>query len=167
VSSFLSTDTLRSFQIAAFIRDAYFQTGGNAPTVSLAIRPPVVSSSTVEFESGGTQVRSKVASAGLFGSNAPANESKPSFTTVQWPGASMRTAISVTPSSGQPIVLERNGAWSLFRILEAAALTQSGETATATYLFGGQELNFQITTNSIRNPLNFAILREFRCPSGI
>ena len=167
VSSFLSPDTLRSFQIASLIRDAYFQTGGNAPTVSFAIRLPVVTGSTVEFETGGTVLRSKVASAGLLSSAAPANESSPSFTTVQWPGASMRTAISVTPSSGQPTVLERNGSWSLFRILEAAALTQRGETATATYLFGGQELKLQITTNSIRNPLNFAILREFRCPSGI
>jgi type VI secretion system protein ImpL len=73
----------------------------------------------------------------------------------------------MTPSSGQPTVLERSGSWSLFRIIEAAALTQQGETATATYLFGGQELPFHITTNSIRNPLNFALVREFRCPSGI
>ena len=64
-------------------------------------------------------------------------------------------------------MLERSGSWSLFRMIEAAALAQQGETATATYLFGGQELPFQITTNSIRNPLNFALMREFRCPSGI
>jgi len=166
VSSLLSPETLRSFQLAALIRDAYFQTGGNVPTVSLAIRPPVVSDSTVEFETGGTVVRSKGTSGGLF-NRTPPHETSPTFTTIQWPGASVRTAISVTASSGQPIVLERSGAWSLFRLLEAASLTQQGETAKATYLFGGQELQFQITTNSIRSPLDFASLREFRCPTGI
>ena len=167
VSALASPETLRSFQIAALIRDAYFQSGGNTPTVSIAIRPPVVKGATIEFESGGAVVRSKGTSGGLFSSPPPANEANPTFTTVQWPGAAMRSAVTMTPSSGQPTVLERSGSWSLFRIIEAASLTQQGETATATYVFGGQELPFQITTNSIRNPLNFALIREFRCPSGI
>ena len=166
VSSMLSPDTLRSFQIAAMIRDAFFQSGGNTPTVSIAIKPPVVSGATVEFESGGITVRSKGTSGGLF-SRTPPNEANPTFTSLLWPGASGRSVITLTPSSGQPTVLERNGAWSLFRLLEASSLSQQGETATATYLFGGQELQFHMTTNSIRNPLNFAILREFRCPSAI
>jgi type VI secretion system protein ImpL len=28
-------------------------------------------------------------------------------------------------------------------------------------------LNYQISTGSVRNPLNLVTLREFRCPSGI
>jgi type VI secretion system protein ImpL len=64
-------------------------------------------------------------------------------------------------------VLERNGPWSLFRMLEAGSLSLRGVTATANYIVGGRELRYQITTGSIRNPLNLAILREFRCPSGI
>ena len=37
----LSAETLKQFQNAAYIRDAFFQTGGSMPQVSLAIKPPV------------------------------------------------------------------------------------------------------------------------------
>src|SRR6195256_4347761 len=36
----LSPDTLKQFQNAAFIRDAFFQTGGSVPLISLALKPP-------------------------------------------------------------------------------------------------------------------------------
>ncbi len=57
--------------------------------------------------------------------------------------------------------------WSLFRMLEAGSLSAKGETASASFIVAGQELNYQISTGSIRNPLNLSTLREFRCPSGI
>ena len=38
----LSPDTLKQFQNAAYIRDAFFQTGGNVPMVSLSVQPPVI-----------------------------------------------------------------------------------------------------------------------------
>jgi type VI secretion system protein ImpL len=88
-------------------------------------------------------------------------------TTVQWPGPSARTAISVTNDTGPPAVLERIGPWSLFRMLEAGALSAKGETASASFIVAGQELNYQISTGSIRNPLNLSTLRDFHCPSGI
>jgi type VI secretion system protein ImpL len=63
-------------------------------------------------------------------------------------------------------VLDKTGPWSLFRVLEAGSLSVRAETATATFIVGGQELRYQITAGSIRNPLNLAVLREFRCPIG-
>jgi type VI secretion system protein ImpL len=63
-------------------------------------------------------------------------------------------------------VLDKTGPWSLFRILEAGSLTVRGEAATASFIVGGQELRYQISAASIRNPLNLAVLREFRCPTG-
>ena len=80
----------------------------------------------------------------------------------------MRTAISVTnDATSQPSVLERTGPWSLFRILEAGSMTVRAETASATFIVAGRELRYQITTGSIKNPLNLGALRDFRCPSGI
>jgi type VI secretion system protein ImpL len=52
-------------------------------------------------------------------------------------------------------------------VLEAGGLSVRGEKASASYIVGGRELHYQISTGSIRNPLNLAVLREFRCPSGI
>ena len=80
----------------------------------------------------------------------------------------MRTAISVAAdASSQPSVLERTGPWSLFRILEAGSMTVRAETASATFIVAGRELKYQITTGSIKNPLNLGALRDFRCPTGI
>ena len=169
----LSPDTLKQFQNAAYIRDAFFQTGGNVPQVSLAIKPPRAPAAGIDIktEIGGTVIASPTASgttALAFGSQSspPASGAVPP-TTVQWPGPSARTAISVTNDTGPPAVLERIGPWSLFRMLEAGALSAKGETASASFIVAGQELNYQISTGSIRNPLNLSTLRDFRCPSGI
>jgi type VI secretion system protein ImpL len=164
VGSTLSANTLRDFQRAAEIRDAFFQTGGNMPGVTLAIRPPALSGATAKFEAGGTVVAS--APAGIGAAPSPGSVSP---VPVQWPGPTPHTAISVTSDGlgGQPSILEKNSPWSLFRVLEAGGLSVRGENATANYIVGGRELNYQISTGSVRNPLNLAILREFRCPSGI
>jgi len=164
VSRSLSPDTLKQFQNAAFIRDAFFQTGGSQPVVSMSIKPPRAASTGIDIktEIGGTVIASPAAP-GLLSSAPPTSVPF----TVQWPGASPRTAISVSSPGAQPSVLERTGPWSLFRMLEAGSLSAKGETASASFIVAGQELGYQITTGSVRNPFNLAALREFRCPSGI
>lgn len=165
----LSPDTLKQFQNAAYIRDAFFQTGGSMPQVSLAIKPPRAAGPGVEIktEIGGTIIASPSAPAAATAFSAPSPPSSTATSTVQWPGPSARTAISVSSETGPPSVLERIGPWSLFRMLEAGSLTAKGETASASFIVAGNELNYQISTGSVRNPLNLATLREFRCPSGI
>lgn len=166
----LSADTLKQFQNAAFIRDAFFQTGGSQPVVSFSIKSPPAAGPGVEIktEIGGTVITSQgpSASASLFGSASPPPPSA-APSTVQWPGPSTRTAISVSNGAGPPSVLERTGPWSLFRMLEAGSLSVKGDSASASFIVAGQELNYQISTGSVRNPLNLVPLREFRCPSGI
>ena len=62
----LSPDTLKQFQNAAYIRDAFFQTGGSMPLVSLAIKPPRAAGPGVEIktEIGGTVIASPGAPGG-------------------------------------------------------------------------------------------------------
>ncbi|WP_018318170.1 type VI secretion system membrane subunit TssM [Bradyrhizobium sp. WSM2793] len=173
-----SPDTLKQFQNAAYVRDAFFQTGGGVPAVSFAIRPPGASGPgvTVKTEIGGTTITSPVtpgpptASSMFGGPQPPPPPPQPQSnapTTVLWPGPSPRTAISVSNDFGPPSVLERIGPWSLFRMLEAGSLVVKAETASATFIVAGRELNYQISTGSLRNPLNLSVLREFRCPTGI
>lgn len=142
------------------------------PTVSFAIKPPSSAGPGVDVktEIGGTIIASpgSPGSASAFGAPPPPPQPQSSGpTTVQWPGPSTRTAISVSNETGPPSVLERTGPWSLFRMLEAGSLTAKGDTASANFIVAGRELNYQISTGSVRNPLNLAILRDFRCPSGI
>jgi type VI secretion system protein ImpL len=179
VTRSLSPQTLHEFQRAAQIRDAYFQGGGNTPMVQLAIKPPGIGGgNSAKFEIGGTVVASvntepdPVQPPSPFGGRPQPprpREHAPSPVNVQWPAPSPRVAITVLNEryGQQPSVLERSGAWSLFRMLEAGSVKASGEKASASYIVGGQELTYQITTGSLRNPLNFQPLREFRCPGGI
>jgi type VI secretion system protein ImpL len=173
VGSTLSADTLKQFQRAAYIRDAFFQNGGNLPMVALSVLPAVITGAgaSARIELGGTAIVSPTAPApsSSFGtSSQPVQPVTVAPTNVQWPGPSMRAAISVTnDASSPPSVLERTGPWSLFRILEAGSMTARAETASATFIVAGRELKYQITTGSIRNPLNLSALRDFRCPSGI
>jgi type VI secretion system protein ImpL len=154
----LSPAALRQFQYAAQIRDAFFSTGGNMPGVALTVTPPVINTPgmNAKLEIDGTAVVSQQ------GSAAPV--------AVQWPGSAGvgRTAITVANGSGgEPSVLERNGAWSLFRMVDAASPTNRGDRVVANFVVGGLELKYQFTAGSIRNPLALEALREFRCPRGL
>ena len=160
----LSPDTLQSFQRAAEIRDAFFQTGGNLPIIQLTVKPAFTSDSSVTLEIGGTVITDGSASNGAAGNNQQHSQAP---VLVQWPGASLRAAISAAGTDGQPSVLERTGPWSLFRLLEAGAVSVHGETATAKFAVGGNVLRYDFTSAASRNPLNLAALRAFKCPSGI
>jgi type VI secretion system protein ImpL len=172
----LSPATLREFQRAAQIRDAFFPTGGNMPSINLAVTaPPAGSGTSVKLDINGTVVESKA------GSNAPV--------AVPWPGAGTnRTAITVGDAGPQPeaqprftfgapaslltpaiepSVLERQGAWSLFRMLDAASPTRQGDRIVATFIVGGMSLQYRFGAGSVQNPLSLPALREFRCPSAI
>ena len=152
----LSPATLRQFQRAQQIRDAFFPVG-NMPTINLSVTPPPLAGPgvTAKLEIHGTPVVSQQ------GLNPPVN--------ATWPGSSMRTALTLGTElpGAPPSVLERNGPWSLFKMLDVAATSGRAEKITAGFLVGGRELQYQITTGSSRNPFTLSALREFRCPSGL
>ena len=98
---------------------------------------------------------------------------------MQWPAGGGRSAVILSvdpPSPGllgssapalQPAVLERSGAWSLFRLLDAGAPVTRGDRLVATFYVGGRELQYQLSFGSRLNPYNLPALRDFRCPAGI
>jgi len=181
LSSTLSPDTLDAFQRAAEIRDAFFQTGGNIPFVQLAVTPGPVAGASARLEIGGNSIASPTIDTGASAasSTAPAHAPAPSAAAavqsapagpvlVQWPGASLRAAISVaTTTSAPPSVLERTGPWALFRLAEAGGLSVHGGGASASFAVGGYVLHYDFSSGATQNPLNLAALRSFRCPSGI
>src|SRR5262249_27578009 len=120
VDPLLSNATLRASQLASEIRDAYFQTGGNLPSVSLAVTPPA-SSLNVNLEVGGTSVATAAAAAptGTFGGPPAAPQTSNSPVTVQWPSPSPRTAILVGYDNNSPHApaFEQTGPSTLFLLL--------------------------------------------------
>ena len=176
----LSLATLRQFQRAAQIRDVFFASGGNMPTMNLLVFPPVLSGSgvTAKFEVNGAAV---VTQAGT--SVVPQ--------AIQWPGAAGggRTAVSLwvepSPELGAPTaqlqpsspsqpaqtaptaVLERTGEWSLFRLLDTARASKSGDRIVASFVLGGRTLQYTFSAGSSSNPFTLPALREFQCPVGL
>jgi type VI secretion system protein ImpL len=153
----LSDTTLRQFQQAAEIRDAFFPTGGNQPTINLEVKPVTLSgeATSATLQINGASVASQQ------GENAP--------TTLQWPGAGAGAAsIAMLPEMPDHISkLERSGAWALFRLLDAGSVLQRGNAVSASFVVGGREVSYQFSAASLNNPLSMLSLRQFKCPNGL
>lgn len=157
---------LREFQRAAEIKDAFFGTGGNMPSFTMAVTPippSSQSSSVVKLDINGIAVQPQAG-------GAP--------TPVVWPGPAGldRTVISATTvttglfggQSQSPPVFgpERRGPWSFFRFLDMGSVSRRGDALLASYSVGGQSMTYQINVSSLKNPLTLPALREFRCPGA-
>jgi type VI secretion system protein ImpL len=153
----LSDTTLREFQQSADIRDAFFPTGANVPSISLEVKPLTLSGEAT----GATLLINGATVASVQGTNAPVN--------VQWPGAGAGAAsIAILPDlPDHKSTLERTGAWALFRLLDAGSVLQHGNAVSASFVIGGRETSYQFTAASLNNPLSLTALRQFKCPNGL
>jgi type VI secretion system protein ImpL len=153
-----SETTLREFQRAAEIRDAFFPTGGNVPNITLDVKPLTLSSDAqaASLVINGTKVMTKQ-DAALVDTN------------IQWPGAGAGEAsITMSPDMHDgKSSLERTGAWALFRLIDAGSSIQSGNSLKVSFVVFGREASYQFTSSSLVSPLGLPALRQFRCPSGM
>ena len=153
----LSDTTLREFQQAADIRDAFFPTGGNQPNVSFEVKPLTLSTDA------------QTATLAINGSNVVAQQGANAASTLQWPGAGAGAA-SITMAPDMPdrkSNLERSGAWALFRLVEVGSSIQNGNSVKVSFVVGGREVSYQFTSASLNNPLSMPALRQFKCPNGL
>jgi type VI secretion system protein ImpL len=180
VARSLSPTTLREFQRANDIREAFFPTGGTLPSFQMVVVPTALSSdaSGAKLEISGFTVASQQ------GINTP--------TPVMWPGAGVpKTAITLTlgqanagnaggifgggffssspaPAAPSEIKLfERDGVWSFFRMLDAGSVLRQGDNIVFTLGAGGRQVGYQFGVGSLKNPLVLPALRDIRCPAGI
>jgi len=160
VARLMSPEALRQFQRASQIRDAFFATGGNLPGFSLTVTPPTLPAAglVAKLEVGGTAAIS---------SNLP----NAAPTAVQWPGAGGRAAVSLNPDpptpGAQPSEIAKTGQWALFRLLDSGSVSPRANGLTANFIVGGRDVQFQIGTGTVYNPLLLPALREFKCPTAL
>ena len=160
VARLMSPEALRQFQRASQIRDAFFATGGNLPGFALSVTPPTlpVAGLVAKLEIGGAAATS---------SNLP----NPPPAAMQWPGAGGRTAVSLAPDpptpGAQPSEIVKSGQWALFRLLDSASVSPRANGLTANFIVGGRDVQFQIGSGSVYNPLLLPALREFKCPTAL
>jgi type VI secretion system protein ImpL len=154
----LSDTTLRQFQEAAEIRDAFFASGGGVPNITLEVKPLTLSSDA------------QAATLSVNGANIATQQGEALIATnIQWPGAGAGDA-SITMSPDMPdrkSNLERTGAWALFRLIDAGSSIQSGNSLKVSFVVFGREASYQFTSSSLVNPLSLPALRQFRCPNGL
>jgi type VI secretion system protein ImpL len=158
----LSPETLRAFQNAADIRDAFFPTGGVVPSVGMTVTPltAITDSTVVTLDINSVPVKSQ------RGINTPV--------TMQWPGSGVgKTSLTLSSGGGffasaTPIAnFERPGTWSLFRLLDLGSVLDRGDSVIANFVLAGHQLSYQFNVNSTKNPLILPALRQFRCPEGL
>ena len=157
LSRTLSNQTLRQFQRAAQIRDAFFATGAGLPSVNFTVLPVTLSPNayTVTFDVDGQQL--------MYDHRAARPIS------MSWPGqGGGRVEVSVTPEiPGQQSRISRQGVWGLHRMLSGSASLTQGDRMSVSFAIGGREASFEIQAASVYNPFSLAAVREFRCPRGL
>lgn len=175
----LSPTTLREFQRASEIKEAFFPTGGNLPSFQMVVTPTALSAdaSNAKLEINGFTVTSQQ------GVNTPAP--------VMWPGGGVgKTAVTLTLGGGssnnsggmfgggffssgsqgpqgEAKLFDKDGTWSFFRLLDAGSVLKQGDNVGFTLAAGGRQVGYSFGVGSLKNPLILPALREIRCPSGI
>ena len=180
VARALSPTTLREFQRASEIKEAFFPTGGNLPSFQMVVTPTALSAdaANAKLEINGFTVTSQQ------GVNTPAP--------VMWPGGGVgKTAVTLTlgggssnsggmfsggffssgsqggGAQGEAKLFEKDGTWSFFRLLDAGSVLKQGDNVGFTLSAGGRQVGYSFGVGSLKNPLILPALREIRCPSGI
>jgi len=161
VGRLMVPETLRQFERAAKIKDAFFPTNGNVPMINLIVTPPMLA---------GTGLIAKLEISGI--AVASSNQPNPPPQQVAWPGAGGRTAVSLgqdPPVSGnQPSEQKWDGQWALFRALDRVSSKAAIPNGVrASWNVGARDVTFQIATGtSAVNPLLLP-LTEFKCPATL
>ncbi len=154
----VSPADLAQFQRAAVIRDLFFGTGGNTPSLRFDLTP-------IFLDGAAKQVTLELGATSISYAHGP-----PRATQVTWPGAtgmsSVRLAFDPAPTSGAS-ALEASGPWALFRLFDQGNLQQAGsaERYQLTFRSGDRQAIFELRAGSVLNPFERSVLREFRCPT--
>ena len=148
---------LAQFHRAAVIRDLFFGTGGNTPSLRFDLTP-------VFLDGGARQVTLELGSTKITHAHGP-----PSATQVTWPGSTgmstVRLVFDPPPLSGG--ALQASGPWALFRLIDQGNLQQadSAERYQLTFRSGERQAIFELRAGSVLNPFARGVLREFKCPN--
>ena len=154
----LSKATLKKFQLAAEIRDAFFPMGGSIPAINITLTPFSLNS---EADQALLDVNGQIVQSYQTGSSAA---------TVTWPGSlnAGSAALSLTPElPGRESSLRFDGPWGLKRLFGAGTFNKNGDNLEARFVIGGRDVAYTVQFSSISNPFTLPALSEFSCPASL
>jgi type VI secretion system protein ImpL len=154
----LSRSTLKQFQLAAEIRDAFFPLGGSTPAVNITFTPFSLhgDADMALLDVNGQVVQSYQ------------NGSSPGI--VTWPGSMTAGSanLSLTPElAGRESAIRFEGPWALKRLLDAGTSTLNGDKLELRYVIGGRDVAYTVQINPPGNPFSLAAFSGFTCPKGL
>ncbi len=153
-----STATLKQFQLAAQIRDAFFPLGGSTPAVNLTF---TLLSLHGDADMALLDVNGQVVQSYQTGSS-PA--------VVTWPGTNVAGSahLSLTPElPGRDSAIKFDGPWALKRLLDTATANRNGDNLELRFVIGGRDVAYTVQVNPPGNPFELPAFSEFACPSDL
>jgi type VI secretion system protein ImpL len=154
----LSNASLRQFQRAAEIRDAFFPPNSQVPQVTLTISPMTLNAAA------------QTATLNIDGTNIVSQQVGSVPVTLQWPNPNGTGGVSLTMApemQGRPSTFSLQGPWALMRLLGMGSVSQSGGTMRAQFVLGGRDVSYSIQVGTLANPFFLPALSQFSCPTGL
>jgi type VI secretion system protein ImpL len=154
----ISQEVLTQIQHAAAIRDAFFPLGPQ-PQVAFQMTP-------YSLDPNAREVILEVHGQPLTFSQ---RDGAPRPTQMLWPGSSPFAQVTFErPKRNSENVLNRDGPWAIFRLMDAAELrrTNAQDRKRVIFTVGGRIAIFDMQSSAALNPFTLGSLSAFRCPSS-
>jgi type VI secretion system protein ImpL len=156
----IPTTTLRQFQRAAVIRDAFFSSSNQEPKINFEIKPLGMDTTITQITLLLNQQRVRY------------NHGPTRWSRLTWPddsGINDAKILLAPPAGNKPSGLTEDGPWGWFRLIDQAETvpTNTPETINLTFDVGGRKSRFALRASGALNPFQLRELADFRCPNKL
>ena len=155
----LSSASVRQFQIASKIRDAFFPNGGSVPQVQFDLKPLALDDRIGTF-------RLNIEGQELVYRHGPEQ-----LTSFKWPGSANSAGVRVVFEAldGKQVSRAKEGAWALFRMFDDFNIepTNLPDRFNLTVQIEGFSARFELRAASVNNPFGIREYQSFRCPESL
>lgn len=155
----ISSTTIRQFQWAAKIRDAFFPAGGGQPQVQFELKPVALDARVGTF-------RLNIEGQELVYRHGPEQLAK-----FQWPGLNSSAGVRVVFEAldGGQVSRSKDGTWALFRMFDEFNIepTNLPDRFFLNVQIDSYTARFELRAASVSNPFAIREFQSFRCPEGL
>lgn len=156
----ISKKALEQFRKAQVIKETFFQSGGQTPSVQFELRPSKMDKSINRFlfDMNGQKMTYR---------HGPIRSNK-----MQWPGPDRTDQVYLQffPSIADgPSSIRKTGPWAWFKVLEQSRIrsTSRPENYQITFEISGRKARYDLFASSAHNPFQLKELAQFRCPEKL
>jgi len=153
----ISASTLKQFQNAAKIRDVFFRSGSQLPSVQFELKPLYLDATASKFW------------VNLEGQQTNYRHGPTRSMRFNWPGTSPGLVrFGFETLEGKQLSSSVEGDWAWFRLLDKMLVTKaSANTLKVNFALEGFTAKYELRANSVLNPFSLTELAGFQCPSRI